>query len=94
MIVVDWGMGAHTNYLNAVRNRAPEVGGVAASLVKYLESRHAVDTGQVYIIGHSLGAHVAGFAGKRLNVNGGPKLGAIVGLDPANPYFAMATGEF
>ncbi|KAI4874276.1 hypothetical protein NFI96_028462 [Prochilodus magdalenae] len=36
----------------------------------------------VHVIGHSLGSHCAGEAGKRT-----PGLGRITGLDPAEPYF-------
>ncbi|XP_071811294.1 pancreatic triacylglycerol lipase-like [Apostichopus japonicus] len=35
-----------------------------------------------HIIGHSLGAHVSGYAGERQN-----NLGRITGMDPAGPYF-------
>ena len=41
----------------------------------------------VHIIGHSLGAHLAGYAGHTLQRDFGLKLGRISGLDPAAPLF-------
>jgi pancreatic triacylglycerol lipase len=38
---------------------------------------------QINLIGHSLGAHIAGIAGKNTN----SKVAIIYGLDPANPLF-------
>lgn len=35
-----------------------------------------------HIIGHSLGSHIASYAGKKIT-----GLGRITGLDPAKPYF-------
>lgn len=37
------------------------------------------------IAGHSLGAHIAGIAGKRTN----GRIHAIFGLDPAGPLFSL-----
>ena len=48
----------------------------------FFQDNHGLDPKNVHIIGHSLGAHTAGYAGERIQ-----KLGRITGLDPAEPYF-------
>lgn len=40
-----------------------------------------------HIIGHSLGAHIAGYAGEKLISLDNGKLGRITALDPAQPLF-------
>jgi len=51
-------------------------------LVK-LQTNYGLDPNDVHLIGHSLGAHTAGYAGEKLGGN----IGRITGLDPAEPYF-------
>lgn len=41
----------------------------------------------IHILGHSLGSHVAGFAGKTVFNATGNKIARITALDPAGPYF-------
>ncbi|KAL7017373.1 hypothetical protein ACKWTF_010343 [Chironomus riparius] len=87
---VDWSTSAQTiNYLTAAR-RVPGVGKVLGEFIDFLNANSAVDLNTVTIIGFSLGAHVAGFAGK--NVQRG-KVRAIIGLDPAGPLFNSKDAE-
>ncbi|XP_050302244.1 phospholipase A1-like [Anthonomus grandis grandis] len=48
-----------------------------------LSASYGYSLDNVTVIGHSLGAHVSGFAGKATNGT----VGVIVGLDPAGPLF-------
>lgn len=81
VIVVDWSKGNKFPYTQATAN-ARVVGAEIATLIKLLEKRMGVTQDSVHIVGHSLGSHIAGYAGERLG-----NLGRISGLDPAGPYF-------
>jgi pancreatic triacylglycerol lipase len=48
-----------------------------------MQTNYGLDPNDVHLIGHSLGAHTAGYAGEKLGGN----IGRITGLDPAEPYF-------
>jgi pimeloyl-ACP methyl ester carboxylesterase len=82
VIVVDWSKGNGFPYTQATAN-TQVVGAEIAKLIKSL----VTDKGDAYtnfhLIGHSLGAHISGYAGRYL----GGKVGRITGLDPAGPYF-------
>ncbi|XP_052067286.1 inactive pancreatic lipase-related protein 1-like [Mytilus californianus] len=78
VIVVIWTRGAYDNYIQAVANTRV-VGAVTANLVKLLHDAGGVSYDDVHIVGHSLGAHVAGYVGQRVPI------GRITGLDPAGP---------
>lgn len=84
VIAVDWEKGARTLLYPVARYRVEKVAELVAAVInQLLEFGQTPD--QIGIIGHSLGAHIAGLAGKKAN----KKVGFIVGLDPAAPLFRL-----
>ncbi|XP_037029466.1 pancreatic triacylglycerol lipase-like [Bradysia coprophila] len=81
VIVVDWAGGSLPLYTQATANTRL-VGLEIAHLITKLRDDHGLKPEDVHLIGHSLGAHTAGYAGERI-----PGIGRITGLDPAEPYF-------
>ncbi|KAH0623720.1 hypothetical protein JD844_006800 [Phrynosoma platyrhinos] len=63
-IVVNWKAGAANLYTQAVQN-IRIVGAELAYLLEYLERNCGYSPSNVHIIGHSLGAHAGGEAGRR-----------------------------
>ncbi|KAM5132707.1 pancreatic triacylglycerol lipase-like [Mantella aurantiaca] len=80
-ICVDWFGGSLALYSQA-SNNLRVVGAEVAYFIKTLKDIYGYSPSNVHIIGHSLGAHAAGEAGKR-----SPGIGRISGLDPAQPFF-------
>ncbi|XP_030628259.1 pancreatic triacylglycerol lipase-like [Chanos chanos] len=80
-ICVDWKGGSRTLYTQAANN-IRVVGAQIAELVTLFQTSFGQKPENVHVIGHSLGAHCAGEAGRRI-----PGLGRITGLDPAEPMF-------
>lgn len=85
VFIVDWSNANQFPYGRAVAN-ARQVGRMVASQIRALSSLRNSTPSRFHLLGHSLGAHVAGFAGKQLN----GALGQITGLDPAGPSFETA----
>ncbi|CAH1736994.1 pancreatic triacylglycerol lipase [Aphis gossypii] len=81
VIVVDWAGGSLPLYTQATANTRL-VGLEIAYFINYLKDNVGLNPKHVHLIGHSLGAHTAGYAGERIE-----GLGRITGLDPAEPYF-------
>ena len=65
VIVVDWQKGAALPYGQATANTRV-VGAQIAQLVHQLMNITGATPDSFHIIGHSLGAHVAGYAGERI----------------------------
>ncbi|XP_028824600.1 endothelial lipase-like isoform X2 [Denticeps clupeoides] len=82
VLVVDWLNLSQQLYPTAV-NHTRLVGHRIASLLNWLQDEEQLVLGNVHLIGYSLGAHVAGYAGTFVK----GRLGRITGLDPAGPMF-------
>ena len=79
--VVNWEHLASNDYDVVVQNAVPNVGAFVSNFI----IQHNISLESVNIVGHSLGAHVAGFAGQNLE----GKIFLIVGLDPAGPDYTL-----
>ena len=74
VIAVNWEAGADkTDYRQAAAN-ARVVGAMIAEVMKSLRRVSNASYRRMHLIGHSLGAHVAGYAGERV-----PGIGRITG---------------
>uniref|UniRef100_A0A8C9A1C2 triacylglycerol lipase n=1 Tax=Prolemur simus TaxID=1328070 RepID=A0A8C9A1C2_PROSS len=82
VVVVDWLPLAHQLYTDAVNNTRV-VGHSIARMLDWLQEKDDFSLGNVHLIGYSLGAHVAGYAGNFVKGT----VGRITGLDPAGPMF-------
>lgn len=85
VVVVDWLGLAHQLYTDAVNN-TKVVGKAVARVLDWLQEKQNLLLKNVHLIGYSLGAHVAGYAGNYANGT----IGRITGLDPAGPMFEGA----
>ncbi|XP_004931720.1 pancreatic lipase-related protein 2 [Bombyx mori] len=90
-IAVDWSrLIVFPWYVTAVRNTR-YMGKRLANFVEYLD-RAGVRASSLHVIGFSLGAEAAGFAGKELRRKG-VALGRITGLDPAYPGYSLSNSD-
>ncbi|XP_055916670.1 phospholipase A1 VesT1.02-like [Eupeodes corollae] len=84
VICVDWSDKADSyNYMSA-KKAIPEIGQRIAYLIEFLRDEGLMRSKDLKVIGHSLGAHVAGYAGKLIE---GEQINSIIGLDVAYPLF-------
>ncbi|CAG2100125.1 unnamed protein product [Medioppia subpectinata] len=91
VVLVDWHKGAEANYPLAASNTRV-VGALIAEFIQRLCERFdGLTNERFWLIGHSLGAHTAGYAGKRLTK---PQVGRLTAMDPAGPGFRTNESEW
>ncbi|XP_045158432.1 inactive pancreatic lipase-related protein 1-like [Mercenaria mercenaria] len=88
VISVDWEKGADTKDYNQAAANTRVVGALIAQLITSLLMSAGAQFSDMHLIGHSLGAHIAGYAGKRVK-----GIGRITGLDPAGLAFGGKSPE-
>ncbi|KAJ8942722.1 hypothetical protein NQ318_017021, partial [Aromia moschata] len=88
VIGMDWSALCEFEYLSATRG-VRIAGRYLGEFLNWLEQM-GVPLETIHIIGHSMGAHVAGVAGGRV---GKGRIARITGLDPARPGFENARIE-
>ncbi|XP_040168742.1 pancreatic lipase-related protein 2-like [Anopheles arabiensis] len=84
VIYVDWSVGSLDEFYPNSRQLVYAVAAAASNMLDYLARYGQLNKRDVVVVGHSLGAHVAGNVGKWQS----GAIPTIVGLDPALPFFA------
>uniref|UniRef100_A0AAG5DDW4 Lipase domain-containing protein n=1 Tax=Anopheles atroparvus TaxID=41427 RepID=A0AAG5DDW4_ANOAO len=82
VLVADWANASSLLYPTARQLVLPvgyRIGGILSPFMQ----RHGIEYDQVHLVGHSLGAHIAGNVGRYF----GGRLGRVTALDPAGPLF-------
>lgn len=92
VVTVDWARAAPPPYAQAVAN-IRLVGAATGYLLHVLAEFCDVNLRSVHLIGHSLGAHLMGYAGQYVKTIRDEQVGRITGLDPAGPYFTNTPPE-
>ncbi|KAK1132249.1 hypothetical protein K0M31_016371 [Melipona bicolor] len=81
VIVVDWSKIADNVVYSSVAKSVPSVADHVAAFVNFLRS-NGLKTTNLKIVGHSLGAHIAGLSARKVG-----NVAEVIALDPAKPMF-------
>ncbi|XP_034230284.1 phospholipase A1-like [Thrips palmi] len=93
VIGVDWGALCPAPLYFTSRVHVPVAGTRVGEMLTVMVQGGILDTDDLHLIGHSLGAHVSGLAGKKLFQDTGKRPKRITGLDPAYPLFIVTPEE-
>ncbi|XP_026817621.1 lipoprotein lipase-like isoform X1 [Rhopalosiphum maidis] len=87
VITVDWGgIAGNRNYMLPMLMTS-KIGARLSKVLDNIVSLGVIKPANIHLIGHSLGAHIAGVCGSLMKSG---KIGRITGLDPAGPGFEFA----
>ncbi|XP_014277749.1 pancreatic lipase-related protein 2 [Halyomorpha halys] len=87
VIITDWsGAGSMIPVYPVARSMIENVAFQLAMLIDNLNFSFNQRPEDVHLIGHSLGAHIAGMTGARMETG---YIGRVTGLDPASPLFKI-----
>ena len=87
LFLVDWNTKNPTIFYTASVIRVDIVAAAVAEFIDRLHDLNLADYKRVSLIGYSLGAHIAGIAGKKIKQ--GNKVKKVIGLDAAGPVFDL-----
>lgn len=88
LFVIDWSRPANQFYTTA-RNAVPVIGRLVGDFINRMMITFNLRTTDFSLVGHSLGAHLVGIAGKQVL----GLVNSIVGLDPAGPLYTVANRD-
>ncbi|XP_037957830.1 pancreatic triacylglycerol lipase [Teleopsis dalmanni] len=88
VFAINWRDQADNIYYLRPARYTVQVGRAVAKLIDLLVEEKGADSKRIHLIGHSLGAHIMGYAGSYTKY----RVGRITGLDPARPAFEDCIG--
>lgn len=89
VIYVDWSKGTSSSYYLPAVSNARITAKIISDVIKNMIDVNQLNPMNIHIIGYSVGAHVAGMAGK--NLLNRYRIGWITGLEPASAMFDRFT---
>lgn len=93
VILVDWSHLSQNSYVAALYS-ARNIAEYVAELVLSLNKFYKVPLEDIHLIGHSLGSHICGIAGKIVQFKAKEKLARITGLDPTGVLLTASDEKY
>jgi len=82
-----WDIAKNGGAYSGEAQNSVDVGWWMGRLLHSLVQKTGLDSNNVHLIGHSLGAHVVGMMGRTYTSLSGKQVSRVTGLDPAGPLF-------